>query len=110
MLSANGFSVVVAADGNEALREIERGLHFDLQLVDFAMPGMNGIELAQAERAHRASVPVVLFTGGDAEFIRGERWVLMKPFLTRTLTETLRAALGLAQSTGATQQTTPQAV
>jgi signal transduction histidine kinase/CheY-like chemotaxis protein len=110
MLSANGFQVVVAADGNDALREIERGLDFDLLLVDFAMPGMNGVELAQAVRARRASVPVVFITGGDGDWIAGERWVLMKPFLTRTLTETLRAALGLAQDTGSIRRKTSHTV
>ena len=48
MLSANGFAVVVAESGGEAMRLIESGLMFDLLLVDFAMPGMNGVELAQA--------------------------------------------------------------
>ena len=38
---------------------------------------------------------MVFFTGGDGEWISGERWVLTKPFLSRTLTDTLRAALGL---------------
>jgi signal transduction histidine kinase len=98
MLAANGFSAVVANDGSEALQQIERGVEFDLLLVDYSMPGMNGIELANAVRARRASVPVVILTGGDGAAIAGERWVLMKPFLSRTLTETLCAALGLTQA------------
>ena len=73
---------------------------FHLLLVDFAMPGMNGAELAQEVRARRPSIPVVFFTGGDGEWISGERWVLTKPFPSHTLTDTLRAALGLAQETG----------
>ena len=67
------------------------------------MPGMNGVELAQKVRARRPSVPVVFFTGGDTEWISGERWVLAKPFLSRTLIETLRAALGLTQETDVTR-------
>jgi signal transduction histidine kinase len=106
MLSANGFTVATAESGGEAERLIERGLTFDLLLVDFAMPGMNGMELAEIVRARRPSVPVVFFTGGDGEWIAGERWVLMKPFLTRTLTETLRAALGLTQDTDAARRKT----
>jgi CheY-like chemotaxis protein len=101
MLAANGFSVAVADSGNAALHQIERGLQFDLLLVDVTMPGMNGVELAEAVRARRASLPVVLVTGGDSELIAGERWVLMKPFLMRSLTETLRAALGLPQDSDA---------
>jgi signal transduction histidine kinase len=110
MLSANGFSVIVADSGGEALRLIERGLEFDLLLVDLAMPGMDGVELAQAVRARRAARPVVFFTGGDTEQVSDERWVLRKPFLTRTLVETLRAALGLTQDTQVTRHKTSQAV
>jgi DNA-binding response OmpR family regulator len=68
---------------------------------------MNGLELAQAVRSRRHAVPVIFFTGGDGEWISGERWVLMKPFVTRSLLETLFAALGLAQSVK--QTTTPAA-
>jgi DNA-binding response OmpR family regulator len=110
MLSANGFAVAMAESGSEALRLMECGLDFDLLLVDFTMPGMNGVELVQAVRGRRASIPVVFMTGGDGERTAGERWVLMKPFLTRTLTETLRAALGLAQDTDATRRKTTQAM
>ena len=111
MLAASGFSAVVASDGSEALQLIERGLEFDLLLVDFSMPGMNGVELAHAVRARRASVPVVVFTGGDGAAVVGERWVLMKPFLSRTLTETLCAALGLAQGAdGARQDIVPDTI
>ena len=108
MLSANGFSVVIAEDGSEALRKIDHGVAFDLLLVDYAMPGMNGIELAEAVRARRPTVPAVFVTGGDGDRISEERWVLMKPFLSRTLAETLRAALGLAGNAASVQQRTSQ--
>ena len=110
MLSANGFSVIAAGGGGEALRLIEQGLEFDLLLVDIAMPGLGGVALAQAVRARRAALPVVFFTGGDTEQVSDERWVLRKPFLTRTLVETLRAALGLTQDTEVTRHKTSQAV
>ncbi|MEJ0018106.1 MAG: PAS-domain containing protein [Acetobacteraceae bacterium] len=110
MLTANGFGVALAEGGEAALSLVEGGLDFHLLLVDFAMPGMNGMDLAQAVRARRPSVPVVFFTGGDAGWMSGERWVLMKPFLSRTLTDTLRAALGLAQDTDEIRHSTSQTV
>jgi len=110
MLSANGFSVVTADGGDAALRLVDQGLQYDLLLVDFAMPGMNGLELAQAIRVRRSSLPVVFFTGGDGERIGDERWVLMKPFLTRTLIETLRAALELGPEADTALRPTSQAV
>jgi len=95
MLTANGFSVVTASGADEALRLIERGLDFHLLLVDYAMPGMNGLALANEIRMRRPSVPVVFITGSEGEWTGGERWVLMKPFISSTLTAMLRAALGL---------------
>jgi CheY-like chemotaxis protein len=94
-LIANGFAVAVADSGEAALRLVDSGLDFDLLLVDFIMPGMNGIQLAREIRARRTSVPVVFFTGGNTESISGERWVVAKPFLGRTLIDTLCAALTL---------------
>jgi signal transduction histidine kinase len=110
MLAANGFAAIVADSGEAALRLADAGADFDLLLVDFAMPGMNGAELAQEVRARRPSVPVVFFTGGDGEYISGERWVLMKPFLGHTLTDTLRAALGLTPQTSSIRHSTSQTV
>ena len=110
MLAANGFSVALAESGEAALRLVDQGLEFHLLLVDFAMPAMNGAELAREVRARRPSIPVVFFTGGDGEWISGERWVLTKPFPSHTLTDTLRAALGLAQQTNSIRRATSQTV
>jgi FixJ family two-component response regulator len=89
---------------------LDSGLDFQLLLVDVSMPGMSGTELAHEVRARRPSVPVVFFTGGDAEWISGERWVLAKPFLSRALMDTLRAALGLTGDSAAAWQNTSQTV
>jgi len=110
MLAVSGFTVAVAESGDAALELVDKGLDFHLLLVDVAMPGMNGVELAREVRARRPSVPVVFFTGGDADAVGGERWVLMKPFLSRTLISTLRAALGLTQETSSARQSTSQTV
>ncbi len=110
MLSANGFSVVAAENGSEAIRQVELGLKCDLLLVDITLPDMNGVELAHAVRALRPSLPVVFFTGGHAERIAGERWVLMKPFRMRTLIDTLRAALGQTEGIDAARRSNTRAV
>jgi signal transduction histidine kinase/CheY-like chemotaxis protein len=110
MLSSNGFSVIAAESGSAAIRLIERGLECDLLLVDVAMPGMSGVDLAHAVRQRWPSFPVVFFTGGDTEPISGERWVLMKPFLMQTLIDTVRAALGLAQETDAARRSNTRVV
>jgi signal transduction histidine kinase len=108
MLTAHGFEAKVAESGEAALRLLEGGQEIHLLLVDFSMPGMNGAELAQEVRTRHPTMPVVFFTGGDIEWISGERWVLMKPFLSRTLADTLRSALGLTQEPGAIRRSTSQ--
>jgi DNA-binding response OmpR family regulator len=99
----------MAESAAAALRLIDGGLDFHLLLVDVAMPDMNGVELTHKVRESRPSVPVV-FLAGDDEWISGERWVLLKPFLTRTLVDTVRAALGLTQEKDAVRQIRPQTV
>jgi signal transduction histidine kinase/CheY-like chemotaxis protein len=110
MLTADGFTVALAESGEAALRLVDSGLDFHLLLVDFNLPGMDGLELARQVRARRPSVPVVFITGADGEWVGGERWVLAKPFLSRTLIDTLRAALGLSGGPDAIRHSTSQTV
>ncbi len=94
MLSAGGYTTVEAIDGKAALELFEAGRRFDLLLVDFAMPEMNGAELARAVREWQPDLPVVLMTGyRDDDRLAGERWVLGKPFHMADLAAMLRDAL-----------------
>jgi signal transduction histidine kinase len=110
MLSKEGFEAILAESGEEARRLVEGGLDFHLLLVDLDVPGMNGIELARWIRANRPSAPVVFLASQNNEWISGERWVLMKPFLSRTLIATLRAALGLGGEGTSVRTSTSQTV
>jgi Response regulator containing CheY-like receiver, AAA-type ATPase, and DNA-binding domains len=56
-----GHHVEQAADGEEALAAIERGV-FDLVLTDLRMPRMDGIGLLNALRERRVEVPVIVLT------------------------------------------------
>jgi len=58
-LKLEGFQVVTAASGEEALRVL--GAHaVDIALVDLMIPGMNGLEVARMIRRTYPSVRVVL--------------------------------------------------
>jgi len=50
ILAPEGYTVVVANDGNEALEKL-KSVKPDLMLIDFFMPGMSGRELAEKIRA-----------------------------------------------------------
>jgi CheY-like chemotaxis protein len=73
---------------------IEKGAQFDVLLADFAMPGMNGADLAEIIRGDRPDLPVIFMTGYQHEGrFAGERWVLTKPFASATLEKALAEAL-----------------
>src|SRR5258706_2707544 len=60
MLARCGYQVIVASSGEEALQFFEQpGFWVDLMLVDVAMPGMNGVELAGHVNALRPALPVL---------------------------------------------------
>jgi signal transduction histidine kinase len=73
-----GFHVVEAENGADALARVG---HVDLLLADFAMPGMNGIELIRKARELRPDLPVLLVTGyvDDAKLGTVEVEILRKP-------------------------------
>jgi GAF domain-containing protein/CheY-like chemotaxis protein len=85
MLRLTSYEVVVASQGFEAL-EYFRAAPFDLVLTDLAMPGMSGWQVAQAVKALRPDVPVVLVTGWGVELppeqlrANGVDRVMTKPF------------------------------
>ncbi len=63
-LISEGFHIVTAHDGREALRCIEMAMP-SLILLDLQMPVMDGAETLRAIRATHPSLPVILMTGAD---------------------------------------------
>jgi CheY-like chemotaxis protein len=62
ILQKQGYKVVTAASGKEALALIdEGGIH--LVLTDQMMPGMTGTELTKFVKADRPATPVILISG-----------------------------------------------
>jgi len=65
-------------------------------LIDFAMPGMNGAEVAREVHARRPELPVLFVTGfadTDALAMAGGDEILRKPFVEKDLAAKLKAAL-----------------
>jgi DNA-binding response OmpR family regulator len=95
-LKSQGFHVLEAGDGNEALAVLGSE-DIDLSILDVGMPGMDGYTLCEhinkGERTQ--SMPVIILTAQDAEMpagvaerIRVSRF-LMKPFSPRELVQTV---------------------
>jgi cyclic di-GMP phosphodiesterase len=74
LLSAEGYQVVCAADGQHAQQAVDRG-SIDLALLDVVMPRPTGFEVCQAMKSKPETrlIPVILLTGlnSDADRIHG---------------------------------------
>ena len=96
ILGELGYRVIEAGSGGDALHLLEHEDRIDVMLVDFAMPGMNGAEVAREARARRPEVPILFVTGyADTAALEqaGEGGILRKPYLERELAAKLRAVL-----------------
>ena len=95
-LDEAGYDVVEAGSGGAALEILDRGQPVDLLLVDFAMPGMNGVEVAKAAHALRPQLPR-LFVSGHADLTAlkelGEDQIVQKPFQPHELRQKIELAL-----------------
>ena len=98
ILEHEGYAVVVAANGKQALAEVERARP-SLVLTDLMMPQLNGLQLLEALRARPEleGLPVVLMSAVHAPPVRATQlWTafLGKPFEIDALLEVIRRALG----------------
>lgn len=62
LLRQDGHDVVAAATGREAAERLDAGT-FDLMILDFRMPGIDGIALAEVLRRRGQSLPILMITG-----------------------------------------------
>jgi twitching motility two-component system response regulator PilG len=104
-MEKNGYQVVVAADGYEAVDRIrDRGVPA-LILLDITMPGMDGYQLCKLLRQNRdtAKVPIVMLSGKDGFFSKirgrmaGSTEYITKPFQPETLVKVVAKYCGRKQ-------------
>jgi PAS domain S-box-containing protein len=95
-LAMLGYAVTEAAHGRAGLDRLNRD-DPHLLMVDFAMPGMNGLEVIAEVRRTHPDLPVVLATGYADVDVSKESTdgyaVLRKPFQIGDLARTVKAAL-----------------
>src|SRR6185295_12712528 len=86
MLEDQGFSVIVAENGHDAVLVLEH-FRFDLLLTDLVMPGLDGEALAiMAQRLPQPPHIILMSSYHDAAPRPDLRWpVLVKPFNTKAL-------------------------
>ncbi|WP_161993827.1 PAS domain-containing hybrid sensor histidine kinase/response regulator [Muricoccus nepalensis] len=94
-LEAEGFALLVAADGASALALLEEGEAADVLISDLSMPGMDGLTLIREAQRRRPRLPAILLTGfatNAAEIaiggaMSGAFTLLRKPIEGRALAE-----------------------
>ena len=93
-----GFSVVEASDGNAGVQALRSDLRIDVLLSDIKLPDIDGYQVAEAARALRPGVKVILMTGYAPSPLPPTLAsvvyrVLQKPFSLETLPGMVTAAL-----------------
>jgi len=97
MLSQEGYAVLTANDGQEALEICETfkdPIH--LILTDLSVPRMDGLELAERVRKQRPEIKIVVMSGQTTMTIREENVpdaFLRKPFMPPTLLTCIQQVL-----------------
>jgi CheY-like chemotaxis protein len=90
-LELDGYSVVTADDGRDALEKVNATGDLCLVILDLLMPGMNGWEFLEKARQlpTLAGVPVIVHTSAASHAPSGVR-VLEKPISYEGLLEVVR--------------------
>lgn len=70
MLATNGYRVLTASNGQEAIAAFATAPQIDLVLADTTMPQMSGGQLVERLKRMRGHVPMILL--GDAQAANGE--------------------------------------
>ena len=101
-LEAAGFDVVRADNGDEALGHLASGETFALLVTDYAMPGLNGVDLATQALERLPALKVVIISGYPSDaglFNRPASVVLLsKPFRRAALIACLQSLFATGQA------------
>ena len=109
LLQRSGYEVLLAQDGEEALRQVEAHLP-DLVLLDVMMSSKSGYEVCQRmrERADWQKIKIIMLSakGREAEVSKGLSLgadvYVTKPFSNRELIARIGQLLGTAEKSGGT--------
>jgi DNA-binding NtrC family response regulator len=101
ILRREGFEVLEAVDGADALTQLEkRGARVDMLLTDIRMPQMDGVALAHKVSKIYPGTPVLYISGypfsldrPETESVLNNYAFLAKPFRRKSLLEAVRKCL-----------------
>ena len=101
LLERDGYDVFEAADGAEALQQVDKHMP-DILVLDLNLPGLDGYGVITHLRSRPATekIPIIVLTAkGDEDnevrvFELGANDFLSKPFRARALSARIQAVLG----------------
>jgi CheY-like chemotaxis protein len=99
-LEYEGFSVVCAQDGEEALATLSQQQPFDMAILDVKMPKLDGYEVCRRIKNQPATrgIPILIMTGTQSDAmslanrcfeVGADDWI-MKPFLTKDMVDKVK--------------------
>ena len=106
LLTASGYDVTTAYDGDEALKKVEQRIP-DLILLDIMMPKMDGYQVCEALRANDETkeIPIIFVTAKTevkdwthAIFNVGVNSYITKPINPKKLLDKVKSVLKMKQS------------
>ena len=106
-LRKEGYDVVQATDGRQALDRFDEGI-FDLVVLDLMLPKVDGLEVCRQLRS-RSAVPIIMLTAKSDEIDKvvglelGADDYITKPFSLREFSSRIKAALRRAEMSKAAE-------
>lgn len=102
MIENEGWEVETCSDGDIALEKICGPTHYDVLLLDYDLPGVNGLELVSRARklVHRTRTPIIVLSATPVELAArkaGADVFLQKPQDVTSLVETISRLLGVRE-------------
>jgi len=103
-LEDQGWQVDTCANGSAALEKIASKADYDLLLIDYDLPGVNGLELVGRARklAHRSHTPIIVLSATPVRAAAGDAGAnvfLQKPQEVTSLVETINRLLAEREQT-----------
>ena len=98
-LDEQGYEVVEARDGRQAIDMLHQGQPIDLMILDLMLPNLNGLDVCRLLRNEGNTVPIIMLTAKDTETDRvvglelGADDYVTKPFGIRELVARCRSIL-----------------
>jgi signal transduction histidine kinase/CheY-like chemotaxis protein len=96
LLESSGFNVIKVTSGAEVLKVLTEEMKVDLLIIDYNMPGMNGLDCVEQIRKLNYKMPVILSTGSlsvesssDVKKV-GVTSLVTKPYEFDTMLSTIR--------------------